>query len=174
MRCGARASLGSSRYKESSVSESRDPQIVPWPGVTKPGSVCDEPTLVIDYYPTFAEIAGAQIPVKQKIDGTSIVPTLRGEAKLNRPAPLFWHYPADTGMWRDRAGGACRDGDFKLVELYQAGAVKLFNLKQDPNETKDLSAAMPEKLGELKAKLRDWQKSLGIELPKRDIPRARQ
>jgi arylsulfatase A len=144
----------------------RDPQIVRWPGVTNPGSVCDAPTLTIDYYPTFAEIAGAKIPAKQKIDGTSFVPLLRGSPKLNRPAPLFWHYPADTGMWKDRAGGACRDGDFKVVERYQAGSFELFNVKQDPNETKDLSAAMPDKLFELKAKLIDWQKELGIEVPK--------
>ncbi len=174
----------------------RDPQIVRWPGVTKPGSVCNEPTLTIDYYPTFAEIAGVKIengrgpspfsagtgastvgekkgtvPLSaggaknQQIDGTSFVPLLRGEAKLNRPAPLFWHYPANTAPWPDRAGGACRDSDFKLVEIYHDGHFELFNLKDDPNEAHDLSAAMPEKLAAMKTKLRDWQKSLGIQLP---------
>jgi hypothetical protein len=98
------------------------------------------------------------------------VPLLRGATKLKRPAPLFWHYPADTGMWRDRAGSACRDGDLKLVEHYQDGRFELFNLKKDPNESQDLAAAMPEKLAEMKAKLLDWQKSLGIEVPKAQSP----
>ena len=165
---GRIANNGGLRGAKGSVWEGgiRDPQIVRWPGVTKPGSVCDEPTLTIDYYPTFAEIAGAKIPAQQKIDGTSIVPLLRGATKLKRPAPLFWHYPADTGMWRDRAGSACRDGDFKLLEHYQDGRFELFNLKQDPNEAHDLAAEMPEKLAEMKAKLLDWQQSLGIEVPR--------
>jgi arylsulfatase A-like enzyme len=74
----------------------RDPQIVRWPGVTKPGSVCDQPTLTIDYYPTIGEIDGARIPAMQKTDGTSFAPLLHGEPKLHRPAPLFWHYPANS------------------------------------------------------------------------------
>jgi arylsulfatase A len=146
----------------------RDPQIVRWPGVTKPGSVCDQPTLTIDYYPTIAEIADTKIPAKQKIDGTSFVPLLQGEPKLSRPAPLFWHYPANTAPWPERAGGACRDGDFKLVEVYQDGHFEMFNIKKDPAETQNLVAAMPEKFAEMQKKFLDWQKSLGIEVPKRE------
>ncbi|HKD36438.1 MAG TPA: sulfatase-like hydrolase/transferase, partial [Pirellulales bacterium] len=143
----------------------RDPQIVRWPGVTKPGSICNEPTLATDYYPTIAEIAGAKTPAAQKIDGTSFVPLLRGEPKLHRPAPLFWHYPADTAPWPDRAGGVCRDGDFKLVEIYQGEHFELFNIKTDPGEKHNLIATTPEKFGEMKQKLLDWRASLGIKVP---------
>ena len=144
----------------------RDPQIVRWPGVTKAGTVCDQPTLTIDYYPTFAEISGATIPATQKIDGTSFVPLLRGEPKLNRPAPLFWHYPANTAPWPERAGGVCRDGDFKLVEIYHDGHFEMFNIKNDPDEKHNLIDEMPEKFAEMKAKLIDWQKSMKVEVPK--------
>ena len=143
----------------------RDPQIIRVPGVTRPGSVCDQPTLTIDYYPTFAEIAGAKIPATQIVDGTSIVPLLRGAAKLDRPAPLFWHFPADTAPWPLRAGGVCRDGDYKLVEAYHNGRFELFDIKKDPDEQHDLAAQMPSKLAALKEKLIAWQKSLGIVVP---------
>jgi arylsulfatase A-like enzyme len=143
----------------------RDPQTVRWPGVTKPGSVCNEPTLTIDYYPTIAEIAGAKIPASQTIDGTSFAPLLRGEPKLKRRAPLFWHYPADTAPWPDRAGGACRGGDFKFVELYRDGQFELFNIKNDPGERHNLAAMTPERFAEMKQKLIDWRASMGIKVP---------
>ena len=52
---------------------------------------------------------------------------------------------------------AVRKGDFKLVASAPDGVnnVKLFNLKEDIGEAKDLAAAMPEKVKELKA---DWDK----------------
>src|SRR4051812_3216946 len=36
----------------------RVPMIVHWPGVTKPGSVCDTPTITADWYPTLLEMTG--------------------------------------------------------------------------------------------------------------------
>ena len=36
----------------------REPLIVRWPGVVKAGSVCDEPVISIDFYPTILEMAG--------------------------------------------------------------------------------------------------------------------
>src|SRR5512140_3024675 len=33
----------------------REPLIVRWPGVTKPGSLCRAPMISTDYYPTFLE-----------------------------------------------------------------------------------------------------------------------
>jgi arylsulfatase A-like enzyme len=168
---GRTANNGGLRGVKSQIWEGgiRDPQIVRWPGVTKPGSVCDQPTLTIDYYPTFAEIAGTKIPANQPVDGTSIVPLLRGEAKLNRPAPLFWHYPANTAPWRQHAGGVCRDGDFKLVQIYYDGHFELFNIKKDPKESHDLIAEMPEKFAELKKSLLNWQTSMGIDVPKPEV-----
>ncbi len=143
----------------------RDPQIIRYPGVTKPGSVCDQPTLTIDYYPTMAEIAGMKIPATQKIDGTSIVPLLRGDKKLDRPAPLFWHFPANTAPWPLRAGGVCRDGDYKLVEVYHNGHFELFDIKKDADEKHNLAKEMPQKLAKLKQELVDWQKEMGIVVP---------
>lgn len=143
----------------------RDPLIIRWPGVTKPGSVCDQPVLTIDYYPTLAQIADTKVPAKQVVDGTSIVPLLRGEPKLKRPAPLFWHYPANTAPWPRRAAGVCRDGDFKLIEFYHDGHFELFNIKNDPDEKHDLIQEMPQKFAELKKELLDWQKHMGIKLP---------
>ena len=70
----------------------REPVIVLWPGVTKPGSVCDVPISSIDYFPTIREIAGVRSKLPDGVDGVSLVPLLHGGKSLERDA-LFWHYP---------------------------------------------------------------------------------
>ena len=165
---GRDANNGGLRGAKSQVWEGgiRDPQIVRWPGVTKAGSVCDQPTMTIDYYPTFAEITGAKSPRHKRSTARASFHSCAASPKLNRPAPLFWHYPANTAPWPERAGGVCRDGDFKLVEIYHDGHFEMFNIANDPDEKHNLIAEMPEKFAEMKAKLVDWQKSLEIEVPK--------
>src|SRR5205823_2874526 len=53
----------------------RVPWIVKWPGVAPPGSVCDEPVITPDLYPTFLEMAGAKH--NGAVDGMSLVPLLK-------------------------------------------------------------------------------------------------
>ena len=49
----------------------RVPFIVRWPGVVKPGTVCDVPTVHVDIYPTFLEIGGGRRPA-HTLDGESV------------------------------------------------------------------------------------------------------
>ena len=65
----------------------REPLIVRWPGVVKPGSVCDVPVSSIDYFPTIREIAGVRSKLPDGMDGVSIVPLLRGRTSLPRSVP---------------------------------------------------------------------------------------
>src|SRR5207302_9564236 len=77
-----------------------------------------------------------------------LMPYLTG-AKAEPPhAALYWRFGL---QW------AVRKGDWKLVASNPDGVknVKLFNLREDIGEAKDLSAAEPEKEKELKA---DWDK----------------
>ena len=70
----------------------RVPLIVHWPGVTKPGSICDVPVISVDLYPTLLEAAGVEDRPGHRPDGVSLVPLLRQTGGLERDA-LFWHYP---------------------------------------------------------------------------------
>ena len=47
----------------------RVPLIVRWPGVVKPGSVCDEPVTSPDFYPTLLEASGIELMPDQHVDG---------------------------------------------------------------------------------------------------------
>ena len=136
----------------------REPLIVRWPGVTKPGSVCSEPVISVDFFPTFLEILGLEnkakktidpvrnprtrnkqekgniwVPAKRGpsngVDGVSLVPLLAQSGPLNRQA-LYWHYP----HYHSSSIGPCgavRKGDYKLIEWFDetiCGAGNRFEL----------------------------------------------
>ncbi|MBL7152790.1 MAG: sulfatase-like hydrolase/transferase [Phycisphaerae bacterium] len=141
----------------------REPVIIKWPGVVKPGGVCSEPVTSTDFYPTMLEMAGMRARPAQHVDGVSLVPLLKGEGRLERKA-IFWHYPHYHGSG-NRPSGAVRAGDYKLIEWYENGAVELYNLREDISEEKDLAKKMPEKTGELKAMLAGWRKQVKAKMP---------
>jgi arylsulfatase A-like enzyme len=140
----------------------REPLIVRWPGVVRPGSVCHTPVISTDYNPTFLEAAGLPARPAQHADGTGMVPLLKGGSLPERP--LFWHYP-HYGNQGGSPAGAIRLGDFKLVEWFEDMRVELFNLRDDPGERHDLAAAMPEKAAALRQQLHDWRKRLDAAMP---------
>lgn len=138
----------------------REPLMIRWPGITRPGTVIDDPVSSIDFLPTFCRAAGAQHPT---VDGISLLPLLQGSSPTERP--LFWHYPhySDQG---GRPGGAVRSGDWKLIEFYEDGRLELFNLADDMSEQRNLvnrEAARAKKLHDL---LIDWRRSVDASMPK--------
>jgi arylsulfatase A-like enzyme len=141
----------------------REPLIIKWPGVTKPGARCDVPVTSTDFYPTLLEMAGLPLRPEQHVDGVSIVPLLRGGQSLPRQA-IYWHYPhyANQG---GSPGGVVRAGDYKLIEFYEDNRVELYNLKDDLGEKNDLAARMPEKAKELRERLARWRQEVGARMP---------
>jgi len=144
----------------------REPLLICYPPLTPAGAVCDVPVSSVDYYPTLLEIAGIAPDPRQKLDGVSIVPLLKDpKARLDR-STLYWHYPlAKPHFLGGRSAGAIRDGDWKLIEFFDTGQRELYHLADDPGETQDLAASMPEKTNELQAKLATWRKSVLAKLP---------
>jgi arylsulfatase A-like enzyme len=63
---------------------SRVPLIASWPGTTAAGQVRDDLIDFSDLLPTFAELAGAELPGGVTFDGRSFAPQLRGEAGNSR------------------------------------------------------------------------------------------
>jgi arylsulfatase A-like enzyme len=141
----------------------REPMIIKWPGVTKPGSVCGEPVISTDFYPTMLEMAGLPLHPQQHSDGLSIVPLLKQQGSLKRDA-IYWHYPHYSNQGSAPAS-AIRADDYKLIKFYEDNHVELYNLKNDISETADLADKMPEKTAELKNKLADWLKQMNAKFP---------
>jgi arylsulfatase A-like enzyme len=140
----------------------REPLLVKWPGVTRPGSVSGQPTTSTDFYPTILQMLGLPLRPGQHLDGVSIVPALKGGTLPERP--LFWHYP----HYSNQGGaphGAVRLGDFKLVEWYEDMGVSLFNLKDDLGEQHDLAKENPGKAAELEKLLHEWRQQVAAQMP---------
>lgn len=139
----------------------RVPLIVRYPPLVKAGSTCSTPAMSIDLLPTIAELAGVR---PAAADGVSLVPVLKdAAANLGRPA-LYWHYP-HYHPGGATPYGAIRDGDYRLIEFYEDGLVELYNLGDDVGESSDLAAKMPGKRDELLARLRQWRKDVGAQMP---------
>jgi len=141
----------------------REPMIVRWPGVVRPGSVCGVPVISVDFYPTILEIAGVPADPRQHLDGESFVPLLRQTGKLQRDA-IFWHYPHYSPQ-RGVPAGAVRVGDYKLMELFEYGHLELYNLADDVGERNNLADKMPEKAAEMHKLLADWREQVGARMP---------
>ncbi|TWU04831.1 sulfatase [Stieleria varia] len=172
----------------------REPFIVRWPGVTKPGSVCDEPVINVDLFPTFLAAAGAT--TEKTLDGESLLPLLRGDGTLKRQA-IHWHFPGYldrpvirgreldvmTGF-RSRPVSVIRKGDWKLhlfleewqldggrEEIATNHAVELYNLKDDIGEHNNLAASNPVKRDELLNDLLAWHQSVDAIVPSEPNPK---
>lgn len=136
----------------------REPWLVRYPGITKPGSTSDQTICSIDLFPTVANALG--VSISHEVDGVDITPALKGETIRNRP--LYWHYP-HYGNQGGFPGGAIRDGDFKLLERYEDGRVHLYNLADDPGEKRDLSAEMPERVRTMRKSLHTWYEAVNAQ-----------
>jgi len=140
----------------------REPLLVKWPGTTRPGSVCSQAVASPDFFPTLLAMADLPPLPHQHLDGTSLVPELKGADSPERP--VFWHYP----HYSNQGGspyGAVRLGDFKLVEWYEDKRVELYDLQNDLGEKHDLATEKPEKAAALLAQLHDWRKSVNAQMP---------
>jgi len=142
----------------------RVPWIVKWPGVIKPGSICDVPIISIDIFPTIMEMAGiTDVKTRGPIDGESLIPLLTHSGGLKRDA-IFWHFP-HFSYEITRPSGVIRQGDYKLIERFEDGTLKLFNLKDDISETRNIAFEKPKKTAELLDRLRQWRKEVNAWMP---------
>jgi arylsulfatase A-like enzyme len=144
----------------------REPLIVKWPGVVQGESVCSEPVLSTDFFPTMLEMARIGQRPNLHQDGLSLVPLLRQEGSLDRNA-LYWHFPHYHGSG-NRPSGAVRVGDFKLVEWFEDAQVELYNLSEDIGESRDLSESLPDKAVELSDMLHSWHRAVDARMPRKD------
>ena len=159
------SSLAPLRGEKGSLFEGgvRVPMIVKYPPLVRGGTVSHEPAISHDFYPTFVELAGGQLPSNQPIDGHSLKRLLVDpKLKLDRSA-LYWHYPH---YHHDRPASSIRERDWKLIEyLDGSGDIRLFNLASDIGEARDLSKEKPGRAADLKRKLGQWRQSVLARVP---------
>ncbi len=127
----------------------RVPAIAWWPGKIEAGRVSDHLGYFPDILPTYAEIAGVEVPAD--IDGISIVPELLGKEGQQQHKYLFW-------------GGAVREGNWKAVRG-KSRKWELYDLSKDISETTNIA----DKHSEVIARLTAYAEEATVRTPKGEI-----
>jgi len=139
------------------------PFILARPDEEAPGTVCDAPMSTLDIVPTCLAAAGIQPP--DGLDGQAIP---EDPGKIATERDLFWRWGKDSY--------AARSGDWKLLHRGGASDKKnckgiderselldrtcLFNLEDDPGESRDLMANHPAEAERLRGLYAEWSKDM--------------
>ncbi|MBI5684809.1 MAG: sulfatase-like hydrolase/transferase [Verrucomicrobia bacterium] len=132
----------------------KSPLIFAGPGIPKGRS--DALIYLLDIYPTICDLVGGPIPAG--IDGRSFKPVIAGQKKTVR-SDLFLAYRHLQRAWRD--------GRWKIIRYPEVNVTQLFDLKNDPEEMKDLAndPAQAARVEQMMTKLKAAQQKFGDDLP---------
>lgn len=169
-RCDFGASNGILRGGKGTAWEGgmRLPMLARWPGTIPAGAVCSELTAAIDFLPTFARLAGAQVHDDRIRDGKDIAPLMLGEPGARSPHESFFYYFGDSlsavrsGRWKLFVAQMTMKGGERVRELY--------DLQLDPGETTDVAQAHPEVVRQLEELADACRQDLGDAFT--DVPGA--
>ena len=136
----------------------RVPFIVRWPGQVKPGTRSTQTITLTDIMATCAGILGAELPANAAEDSVSLLPVLRGK-KMEKPLHDVVIHHSGSGHF------AIRKAQWKLLLCRGSGGwsppreteaakkklpmLQLYDLANDPKESKNLHAQYPDKVKEL-------------------------
>jgi arylsulfatase len=139
-----------------------------FPGRIKAGVINPALISVKDIAPTLLEFAGVAAH-KGQYRGRQVEPmtgwSLSKLLQSGEPAPAFER--RELGMELIGKYGF-RQGQWKMTNMpspYGSGSAELYDLSNDPGETRNLARQHPEKLGELLGKWRDYARDNGVILP---------
>lgn len=171
------------RYGKGSAYEGgiRVPFIIKWSETIRGGKVIDIPVHIVDFYPTFLAVAGIRKPPDLVLDGTNLLPLLKGEKKAAmelKKRPLYFYQPLYDIQWGATPSASIIEGDFKLIHFFgdyidldsegkyiPEGRTELFNLVDDIGERNNLSLLKPSLTNKMKIKLFEWIKSCNADIP---------
>ncbi len=154
----------------------RVPFIAAWPGKIRAGSRSKETICTVDFMATAAELLDVDLPDEAGEDSYSVLPVLTRQ-QYSKPLREA------TVMHSSEGRFAIRKGDWKLIlwpgsggwgfpateeEMNGLPRFQLYNLKNDPAESKNLYESQPKRVSELKNLLKSYV------LEGRSTPGARQ
>ncbi|MHC4482984.1 MAG: arylsulfatase [Planctomycetota bacterium] len=149
----------------------RVPAFFRWPGQIKAGVDIDRLCAHIDLFPTLAELCGATIPAKVKLDGRSLAPLLRNPNAEWPDRYLFVH----RGRWkRGKAKEskyiqcAVRSQRFRLVNNQE-----LYDIESDPGETTNVIHKYPEVVAKMRKAYDQWWDEVLPAMVNEDAPYAK-
>jgi arylsulfatase A-like enzyme len=126
----------------------RIPFLIQWKSRLPAGKVYEHPIISLDIHPTAVAAAGGSIDPAWELDGVNLLPYLAGE----KGGP-----PHETLFWRMfQAQRAVRHGNLKLVWSGPAEQGGLYDVVNDPGESKNLAREHPGDVKKLQALYDAW------------------
>ncbi len=158
----------------------RVPCLMRWPGRIPAGTVCDQPLMTIDLFPTIAGLLAAKLP-DHEIDGRDVWPIIAGDAFAVNPHRAYYFYYnrndlegmlSGDGRWKmimphtyrtleGRAGGF---GGKPVKYSSAKTARELYDLKNDVSESKNVAEEYFEVVADMELIANDMRKQLGDDL----------
>ncbi|MEZ6016454.1 MAG: arylsulfatase [Planctomycetota bacterium] len=155
----------------------RSPLWVRWPGHLDPGTTVTHPAAHVDLFPTLLELCAVAAPRGVALDGRSLAPLLRGaDVAWEERALVLQSHRGDV----PQAGHhfALIHAPWKLVRPSGFGRevapgeapFELFDLDEDPGETRDLAGAAPARVAALRAEYDAWFQDVATTRPDNFAP----
>ena len=125
----------------------RVPCVVRWPGHVPAGRVSDAIFSTLDFMPTFATLAGYDVPTDRIIDGTDQTELLLGKSELGAREDYYYFcqnelHGVRMGKWKLLL--ADREKFYGYVDDKGSGQIELYDLDADIGETKNLAKQHPD------------------------------
>ena len=118
-----------------------------WPGHIKQGITVNEMIHTVDLYPTLVDLAGGKLDKNKPLDGMDVWDTI-SEGKPSPRTEIVYNI--------EPFRAAIRQGDWKLIwHTLLPEKVELYNIAQDPSETKNVAAEQPDKVSALKTRVNE-------------------
>jgi arylsulfatase A-like enzyme len=143
----------------------RVPGIVEWPGHLEP-QVTDVPASTMDIMPTIVDLL--ELPEDSLLavhDGESIAALFDGKTPRRTHSIPFCF----------QKNAALIDGDYKLLSTNQrkGDEWRLYDLNNDPGESKDLSTELPERFARMRTEVEAMLRSVDTSAAGKDYPEGK-
>ena len=134
------------------------PAVVVWKNQIKAGSSADQLALLMDFFPTLANIAGAN--VEHPINGINLTTVLKGGAPIHTDRTVYW-MRREGGQHNGLAYYAARKGNVKILQNNPFEPFKGYDLEKDPLEKNPINTKDHEQFKALKYSLQEHIRASG-------------
>ncbi|MGI8700942.1 MAG: sulfatase-like hydrolase/transferase, partial [Nocardioidaceae bacterium] len=138
------------------------PFIASWPAALQAGGIDTRPLHLMDFMPTFVDLAEARYPATYRgrtvrpLEGQSFANVLTGApdaADYDHERWLFWEFTGHR---------AVRHGSWKIVNDSESGSWRLYDMVADRTETYDLAARHPDLVATMSSAWLQWRDRVGV------------
>lgn len=130
----------------------RVPMFAYWPkGIAAQEQHFPYPVSSLDLYPTFTQLAGAELPAKKLLDGKDLLPAVLAKKPVRAGESLY--------VMRHRTAASdvsVRRDNFKAVRTKATGKWQLYDIDKDISEKNDISSKHPQLLQDMVTDMAHW------------------